>query len=289
MSCDNLKITRDFKLQAPVLLMGLTGWMDGGNVSSATIKYLVEKLDAHPCAQIDPRSFYILNMPGTMELTSLFRPAALIRDGELLSYDPPSNQFYCDPQHNLLLFLGTEPHLNWSDFIACIFEVCKYFGVEMVYFIGSVAGVVPHTRQPRISCVVSNETLTDDLEKKGFKLANYEGPSSLVTQMVWTCEENDLSMATLVTEIPAYIQGHNPKSIDEVTKRISALLNLNINHDDLKHVSDDFEKKVTELVQNHPELSHHINKLEQDYDNEVFDNELEDMKKWLQQQGIRVD
>lgn len=289
MTPENLKITRDFQLNNPVLLMGLNGWMDGNNVSSGTLKYLIDKLDALGCAHINPRGFYINNIPGSMEVNALFRPSALIRDGEVLSVNTPSNPFYCDPERNLLLFLGNEPNINWEDYIACIFSLCHHFGVEMIYFIGSVAGLVPHTRRPRISCVVSNDDLKADMQKYGMKFSNYEGPSSIVTQMAWQCEENNLSAALLVCEVPAYIEGHNPKCIDFIVKQISALLKLDVNHDELFALSEEFEKKVTEIIQNHPELSQHIGRLEQDYDNEIFDTEMDDMKKWLQQQGIRVD
>jgi proteasome assembly chaperone (PAC2) family protein len=96
-------------------------------------------------------------------------------------------------------------------------------------------------------------------------------------------------MISLIAEIPAYIQGHNPKCIDEVVKMLSVVLSLHIEHEDLRKAGEQFEKKVTEIVANHPELQSHIYKLEEDYDNEVFDTEMGDVKEWLQKQGIRVD
>jgi len=38
-----------------------------------------------------------------------------------------------------------------------------------------------------------------------------------------------------------------------------------------------------------PELAGNIGKLEEDYDNEIFNNEMGELKHWLEQQGIRVD
>ena len=58
---------------------------------------------------------------------------------------------------------------------------------------------------------------------------------------------------------------------------------------DMRTVSDEFEKKLSDIVQEQPELASNIQKLEEDYDNEIFDSEMGDLKKWLQQQGIRVD
>jgi proteasome assembly chaperone (PAC2) family protein len=92
-----------------------------------------------------------------------------------------------------------------------------------------------------------------------------------------------------VATTPAYVQGDNPKCIEAVTRRLAGILGLQIELDDLRNVSDEFEKKLSEVVQEQPELAGNIRKLEEDYDNEIFDNEMGDLKKWLQQQGIRLD
>jgi len=67
------------------------------------------------------------------------------------------------------------------------------------------------------------------------------------------------------------------------------MLELQIKFDDLRVVSDEFEKKLSDIVQEQPELESNIQKLEEDYDNEIFNSEMGDLKKWLEQKGIRVD
>jgi hypothetical protein len=57
----------------------------------------------------------------------------------------------------------------------------------------------------------------------------------------------------------------------------------------MEAVSDEFEKKLNDVVQQQPELAGNIRKLEEDYDNEIFDSEMGELKSWLEQQGIRVD
>ncbi len=289
MSCEKLKIIREPVLQNPTILMGLTGWMDGGNVSSATIKYFQDKLYAEKIAYIDPCGFYIQNIPGSMEVSSIFRPHAQIRNGIITSYDSPVNDFYLDPHNNIILFLGTEPNLLWADYSDCIFSVCEKFGVKTIYFIGSVAGLVPHTRQPRLSCSISDEKLRDRMVKFGLKFSNYDGPASIVTKLTKDAAEHGIEMAVLVAEIPAYIHGHNPQCIDSVAKRLAVMMGMKLDHQDLRLLADQFERKVSDVIGQQPELAEHIKKLEQDYDNEVFDNEMSDMKDFLKEKGIRVD
>jgi hypothetical protein len=67
------------------------------------------------------------------------------------------------------------------------------------------------------------------------------------------------------------------------------MLGIQVELDDLRTISDEFEKKLSDIVEEQPELDSNIHKLEEDYDNEIFNSEMGDLKKWLEQQGIRVD
>ena len=289
MASDKLKIYERPKFRNPRLLLGFSGWMDGGEVSTGTINCLIDKLDARRFAEIDPKGFYICSFPGSMEITAMFRPHTKIKDGVIDSYDIPANEFFYSDKSDLILFTGKEPNLNWEEFAECIFSLCAEFGVEMIYFIGSVAGLVPHTREPRLFCSVSHVKLKEIFQHYGVKFTNYDGPASIITHLAANCNKHNLSMVTLVATIPAYVQGNNPKCIEAVTRRIAGMLELQIQLGDLATISDEFEKKLGDVVQDQPELADNIEKLEEDYDNDIFDNEMGALKEWLEQQGIRVD
>ncbi|MBN2594606.1 MAG: PAC2 family protein [Sedimentisphaerales bacterium] len=289
MASDKLKIYSRPKFNNPRLLMGFSGWMDGGDVSTGTVQCLIDKLDAQRFAEIKPAGFYIYSFPGSMEVTALFRPHTQIKDGVIKSYEIPTNTFFYSEQHNLILFSGKEPNLNWEEFSECIFSICAEFSVEIIYFIGSVAGLVPHTREPRLFCSVSQSELKETFQHYGVKFTNYEGPASIVTYLTANCGNQNIKMVSLVAAIPAYVQGSNPKCIEAVTRRIAGMLEMEIDSADLMAMSDEFEKKLNEVVQEQPELESNIHKLEEDYDNEIFNNEMGALKTWLEQQGIRVD
>ncbi len=289
MTSDKMNITKKPNLRNPRLLLGFSGWMDGGNVSTATIKCLVENLGAEKFAEIKPEGFYIYNFPGMMEVTALFRPHTEIKDGLIKSFDVPKNHFFYAEEQDLILFLGKEPNLRWQEFAECIFLLAKEFGVKMIYFIGSVSGLVPHTREPRLFCSASDAQIRETLKHYGVNFTNYEGPASIITYLTSTCGNWDMSMVSLVATIPAYVQGNNPKCVEAVARRLAGILGLQMELDDLKTGSDEFEKRLSEAVQEQPELADNIRKLEEDYDNEIFDSEMGDLKKWLQQQGIRLD
>jgi len=289
MASEKLRIYERPKLNGPRLLVGLSGWMNGGQVSTGTVKCLIERLGAKRFAEIEPEGFYIYNFPGSMEVTSLFRPHTKINNGLIASFEVPTNVFFYEKENELILFMGKEPNLQWQEFANCIFSLCSEFGVKMIYFIGSVAGLVPHTREPRLFCSVSENRLKESFEHFGVKFTNYEGPASIITYLTTNSKERGISMASFVATVPAYVQGDNPKCIEAVTRRLAGILGLQMELDDLRDISDEFEKRLSEVVQEQPELAGNIRKLEEDYDNEVFNSEMGDLKVWLEQQGIRLD
>src|SRR4051812_47648534 len=130
-------------LDQATLVLAFTGWMDGGDVSTGTVRRLVDLLGADPVADIDPEPFYLYNFPGSMELAALFRPEIKITDGLLKSIDMPENVFYCHEPANLLLFLGKEPNLLWRTFGDCVLEFARQTNVRRVLFVGSFGGPIP--------------------------------------------------------------------------------------------------------------------------------------------------
>jgi len=271
------------------MVLGFSGWMDGGDVSTGTIEYLIEALGAEPLAEMAPEHFYIYSFPGSMEISALFRPHTVIEEGLLRRYEPPANVFHCHSASNLVLFAGKEPNFHWADYAECLLSLAEEMNVSEITFVGSVAGLVPHTREPRLFASVSEERVKDRLEPYSVRFSDYEGPASIVTYLLDQAGRRALPMASLVGEIPAYVQGRNPRCIEAMVRRLSAMLGLRLDLDDLRADSDAFERKLSRVVRKKDDLAKLIGKLEADYDNEVFDSQMGDLKEWLQEKGIRLD
>src|SRR3954454_7506741 len=92
---DILRVQDCPALDRATLVLAFTGWMDGGDVSTGTVRRLVDLLGARPIAEIDSDPFYLFNFPGSMEIAALFRPTVEIEDGLVQSVDMPENVFYC--------------------------------------------------------------------------------------------------------------------------------------------------------------------------------------------------
>lgn len=259
------------QLQNGAMLLALTGWMDGGDVSTGTVKNLLSHLQATRIAAIDPEPFYIYNFPGSMEIAALFRPEVKYESGLITDFDLPDNSFYCDTGHNIILFHGKEPNLRWRDFADCTFDLAKRTGVKRIFFVGSFGGSVPHTREPRLYASVSRPQLKDSLRNFGVQFSDYEGPASFATYLLHRAPDHDIDMVSFAAEIPAYLQGTNPLSIEAVTRRLNNILGLHVDLAPMRQASDEWEAQITAMVDEDKKLAAQIRQLEEDYDRQLLE------------------
>jgi len=269
-----LDISEDIHYNSSGFIMGFSGWMDGGEVSTGTMSYIINKLEARKIATIEPEPYYIYSVPGPMEINSLFRPHVKIVDGLIERYSPPENSFYLSKDNRVLIFTGKEPNLSWQPFCDCILYMCELLQVPQMFFVGSIGGMIPHTRDPYIRSTASNAHLRDRLQKFGIHGVTYSGPASFVTLLSSQAARRNIPMASLVAEIPAYVQGNNPRCIDTMVRLISRLLNLPISVADLDETVKIFEEKVTQVVQEDDELSEKVAEMEKLYDEEAFERDM---------------
>jgi hypothetical protein len=267
---DLLRVLHRPALDQATLVLAFSGWMDGGDVSTGTVQRLVDLLGAVPVAEIESEPFYIYNFPGSMELTALFRPRIDIEDGLIKSIDMPSSTFFCHEPANLVLFIGKEPNLRWQTYAACVIEFARQVGVRRLLFVGSFAGAVPHTREPRLHVSCSGPELLAEMEQYGLRRTGYEGPGSFASYLLTQAPEAGLQMASLAAEIPAYVQGPNPLCIEAVTRRLAKVLRLPLDLASLREASTEWELEVSAAIDKDEELARKVRRLEEAYDNDLL-------------------
>jgi proteasome assembly chaperone (PAC2) family protein len=260
-------------LEGATLVLAFAGWMDGGDVSTGTVRRLVDLLAARPFAEIDPEPFYLYNFPGPMEVAALFRPAIKIEDGLVTSLDMPHSVFHCHEPANLVLFLGKEPNLRWRAFGDCVLELARQTGVRRMLFVGSFGGAIPHTREPRLHVTCSDARLLPEMGRYGLRRTGYEGPGSFSSYLLTRAAAAGLEMAALVAEIPGYLQGRNPMSIEAVTRRLAKILRLPLELGALRAESTEWELRVSRAVEEDEDLARTVRDLEEAYDDDLLQHE----------------
>lgn len=266
-----MTLLNDVTIKDSTLLLALGGWMDGGFVSTGTVRHFMRNRKLVELARLEHSNFYIDTFPGSMELATLLRPHVRYENGLIESFQMHENQILADVEHKLVFFVGKEPNLNWQKFADCIFELCKRVGVKKIVFVGSFGGSVPHTREPRMFASVSHKEMLPLLKQYGMRATDYEGPASFATYLLSRAAGNGIEMLNMSVEIPSYLEGANPISIEAVARRLSTALNIPVDHDELRKASSEWEAQVTDVVDKDKKLAKNIRKLEEEYDNELVE------------------
>jgi hypothetical protein len=263
---DPLHIRRRPSLHEATLVLAFSGWMDGGDVSTGT----------EPIAEIDAEPFYIYNFPGSMDVAALFRPRIKVEGGLIKTIDMPANTFYCHEAARLVLFVGKEPNLQWRTFGDCVFRLAHDVGVRRILFVGSFGGAVPHTREPRMYVSCSEARLLGEMEKYGLRRSDYEGPGSFTSYLMAESKGAGFEMVSLAAEIPGYLQGTNPLSIEAVTRRLAKILGLPLDLASLRTASTAWELELTAAIEKNEELAQEVRRLEDQYDDELLERNEEE-------------
>ena len=103
----------------------------------------------------------------------------------------------------------------------------------------------------------------------------YEGPGSVTSYLMTQVPEAGLEMVSLVAEIPGYLQGTNPMSIEAVSRRLSKMLGMSMDLDELRSAGTKWEMDVSTAVEKNEELAETVRKLERQYDDELLEREEE--------------
>jgi proteasome assembly chaperone (PAC2) family protein len=257
-------------LDGGTLLLAFSGWMDGGDVSTGTVRRLVDVLGAREFAEIDAEPFHLFHFPGSMELNALFRPHLKIEDGRIVALEMPTNTFYCHEPARLALFLGKEPHLHWRTFGDALLELVRQVGLRRILFVGSFGGSVPHTREPRLHVTASNDELLRQLQRYALRRTAYEGPGSFTSYLLTRGPEAGVEVASLAAEIPGYLQGRNPMSIEAVTRRLAKILQLPLDLQSLRAESTEWEVEVSRVVEKDKKMMKMVQEMEKAYDDELL-------------------
>jgi len=257
-------------LRSPYVVCGVDGWVNGGDVSVEGIKYLIRQLKGAKFAEMPTPRYHIYQIPGVESL----RPVFKMQDGLILESRLPNDEFYyavnAASDHDFILFLGTEPSLNWEEYADAVVTLACDFGASRLYTFGGVLDRTPYTREPRMSCACTSVKVKNEMEKYNVSFSNREGPATFNTMLLYACKKRGLDGATLTVRVPYYPEfnvaiEYSPKSIKAVLVRLNHLMHLNMNFDELNKAIRELEGKLDFVRRQNPQFNTYIEELEKEY------------------------
>ncbi len=257
-------------LRSPYIVCGLNGWVNGGDVSVGGVRYLIGQFKGTMLAEMSTSRYHIYQVPGVESL----RPLVKVQDGLLTDSELPKDRFYYamnpESDHDLILFLGNEPNLNWEEYADTVVNLACDFGASNLYTFGAVLDRSPYTREPKMSCTCTSIKVKNEMEKYNVNFSNREGPASFNIMLLHACQKRGLAGVNLTVRAPYYPEfnitiDYSAKSIKAILFRLKHLMNLDMNFDELDKTIKELEGKLDFIRQQNPQFDSYIEELEKDY------------------------
>jgi proteasome assembly chaperone (PAC2) family protein len=264
------------ELIAPYIMVGLKGWLNAGEVSTGSIDYLRRKLGARPFAYMEPSGFYVYQIPSaTAEQT--MRPLVKIKEGLVRKLDLPRNEFFfwkSGAAHDLILFLGVEPNLDWPEYAQAILDVARQFKAPRIYSLGGIFDQVPHTRKTRILATISHPKLKDEL-KTFARFTDYEGPCSFNTMLLSIAREQGIEIVGISARASLYIQDFNAKACYDLLQNVITSAGFGIDLRDLGGAGEALVEMMDKAFSQNATALEQLKKLEEQFDATVGEEPLQ--------------
>jgi predicted ATP-grasp superfamily ATP-dependent carboligase len=243
------------KLQRPTFVNAFEGWNDAGDAASLAVTYLAEAWGAERFATIDPEEFF--------DFTST-RPHVRIVDGDTRAIEWPTIELLSarvpGTERDVILLRGIEPQLRWRTFCDAVVDTVTGLGAEMAIGLGALLADVPHTRPVRVSGSTEDPELASRL---GLRASNYEGPTGILGVLHHTCVSAGLPTASFWAAVPHYVhQIPSPKAALALVERSAQVVGVPVNPLELRVAADEYERQVSERVDDDDEAVAYVTQLE---------------------------
>ncbi len=277
---ESLVFTEKPNLRYPYIICGLSGWVDGGEAATGSLKYLIRQLRARKFAEIPVSHYHVYQVPGADTL----RPRVRMEDGLIAEHHLPMNQFFYAKNpasdHDIILFLGTEPNLNWEEYANTLVDVAREFQAVRLYILGGVLDETPHTREPKVSCSCNSAEIRDEIRKYNVTFSNREGPSTFNTTLLYLCRRRRLDAVSFSVRATYYPEfgidiPYNPRSIKALLVRLNHLMRLDLSFRRLDDGIGDFQEKLEFVRSQNSQFHAYVNELEKNYVGMPYEEPLE--------------
>ena len=234
---ETLHLRENMVLNNSIMLIGLHGWGNGGQVSTYTLQYLINTFQASGFGEIISDQYHHFQIE---------RPIVTVKQGIMESYRPPKNELYYwqDPkaETDLIFLQGTEPHINWVQYAAVILKLAVKQNVQRIFTIGGYLTDIASEDTSPISASTNNSKLIDELTQAEVILTNYTGPTSIYSEVSWQGKPQNIDVISLWCGVPYYIKDLFLPAVYQILRKIQRLSNITIDLTALEQEVDTYLK-----------------------------------------------
>jgi hypothetical protein len=242
-----------------VVIVACHGWNDAGEAATGALHFLAQCYDAQSVYELDDELFwdYTATRPqveGQETERQIIWPSIRFATARTANQD-------------LLLVDGPEPNLMWRTFTRIVVEKITEAKPALVVVLGSMLADVPHTRGLPINGSSTSPEIDVMLAR-----SDYEGPTGIIGILADACRGiPDCEVVNLWVSVPHYAASNeNPLAVHTLLTQVRALLGNPADLDLSKLETDarDWVRRVSQLVDDDPEISEYVEELERGWDSD---------------------
>jgi predicted ATP-grasp superfamily ATP-dependent carboligase len=244
------------KLRRPILIASFEGWNDAGEASTLATKWLSTQWETQRFASLDPEEFYDFTQT---------RPSVMMsEEGQMGGIEWPANTFEVatipGSDRDIVFLHGVEPQLKWRTFCAAVTNVAVALECELTITVGALLADVPHTRPTRVTGYALDPSVAERLK---LVRSTYEGPTGIVGVLNDAFLHAGLDSASLWATVPHYVsQTQSPKAALALVQRLSELIGVEVDVEELIEATVEYETRVNELVAEDEDAAAYVESLE---------------------------
>jgi proteasome assembly chaperone (PAC2) family protein len=249
------------RLERPVLVLGMEGWIDAGGGAGAAASALVGAISAETLATFD--SDLLLDQRAR-------RPMMRVVNGVNtgLSWPEVELRWGTDPSgRGVLVLVGAEPDMRWHQFTDEVVAVGNQLGVELVVGLGAFPAPVPHTRPIRLAATASSPELA---AKVGFLPATIDVPAGIHASLEQAFAAAGIPAVGIWARVPHYAAAMPyPAASAALLDKLAELAELQLDTSALHAAATATYNQIEQLIANSDEHTAMVRQLETQHDQEA--------------------
>ncbi len=246
------------ELGAPVLVHGLTGFMDAGGASRLAIEHLLSSCEHTRVATFDIDSLYDYRgrRPRTVFDSDHYESVAMPELVVDAAVDDRGERF--------LILHGSEPDTAWGAVSTGIIRLIEALGVRLVVGMHAIPWPAPHTRPINVTVHANDPTLTVGVQPW---VGQLEVPGSLAALLELRLGEQDRPAMGFAAHVPHYlVQAEFPRGALALLQSLAAATGMAVPLDELRDAAEESDADISIQIASNPENLEAVTTLEEQYD-----------------------
>jgi proteasome assembly chaperone (PAC2) family protein len=270
---DYLELDELPTLRRPMFIAAFRGWNDAGEAATLALRQLIDGWSAKPFATVDPEEFFDFTVA---------RPMISVTEEGLRDLQWPRNRFFYssreDADTDVVLLLGTEPHLKWRAFTETVRDLYQRLDGSRLVTVGALVAATTHTRPPPVTGFATEDDLQRQMAGLTMTRTRYEGPTGIVGAIhdAWRCA--DLPAASLWAGLPAYLGNTvNPTAAHALLEVLDRLFGFGLDLTQLTETSRRFTEEVDQALADNEEMKAYLSDLERRIDAGISEGDMAEL------------